>query len=84
MYRKLDRMLTIKDVTNMLPIGRDLVLQMFHLPDFPKIQINRRYFVMESELEEWLKTKSAKKLKLKGNSKKKGNQKQKGDDSNEE
>ena len=79
MERKLDKLLTPNDVAAIMPMGRDKILQMFHLPDFPKIQINRRYFVMESSLAEWLERNEGKKIKLKSNSKKRSNQKQKGD-----
>lgn len=79
MDRKLDKLLTPNDVAAIMPMGRDKILQMFHLPDFPKIQINRRYFVMESSLAEWLERNEGKKIKLKSNSKKRSNQKQKGD-----
>ena len=79
MDRKLDKLLTPKDVAVIMSMGRDKILQMFHLPDFPKIQINRRYFVMESSLAEWLERNEGKKIKLKSNSKKRSNQKQKGD-----
>ena len=79
MDRKLDKLLTPNDVAAIMPMGRDKILQMFHLPDFPKIQINNRYFVMESSLAEWLERNEGKKIKLKSNSKKRSNQKQKGD-----
>lgn len=80
MDRKLDKLLTPNDVAAIMPMGRDKILQMFHLPDFPKIQINNRYFVKESSLAEWLERNEGKKIKLTSNSKKKSTQKQKGDD----
>ena len=47
-------MLTVKDLQNILKIGRDKAYGLMHAKSFPSIKIGGRYYVQEQALQEWL------------------------------
>lgn len=48
------RLLTVKDLQKVLPIGRDKAYALMHSRAFPAIKIGGRYYVSEKALNEWL------------------------------
>jgi len=48
-------MLTVKDLTEKLGVGRDTAYALMRAKGFPSFKIGRRYFVSEEALEEWIK-----------------------------
>lgn len=51
--KTLSKLLTVNDVKEMLSIGRDRAYKLFQLEDFPKVRINKQYFIMEADLIAW-------------------------------
>ena len=50
----MDRLLTVKDVCEMLKIGKTGAYKLFHRADFPKIVIGKKLYVKESDLMNYL------------------------------
>lgn len=48
-------MLTVKDLTEKLGVGRDTAYALMRAKGFPSFKIGKRYFVSEEALEEWIK-----------------------------
>lgn len=48
------KLLSVKDLTNELNIGRDTAYSLMHAEAFPSIKIGGRYYVSEEALEKWL------------------------------
>ena len=47
-------LLTVKELQELLKIGRDKAYSLMHAKSFPSMKIGRRYFVHEQALQEWL------------------------------
>ncbi len=47
-------LLTVKDLQEILNIGRDTAYALMRSKSFPSIKIGCRYFVTREELEKWL------------------------------
>lgn len=50
----LEKMLTISDIEMHLQISKKKASKIMHMPDFPSIQIGKRYYVMEQDYIAWL------------------------------
>ena len=51
----MDKILKVKDIQNHLGISKTRAYEIIRLKNFPKIKIGHRYYVLETEYEEWLK-----------------------------
>lgn len=51
---KLKMMLTVKDLQELLNIGRDKAYSLMHSKSFPSMRLGRKYYVQEQALQEWL------------------------------
>ncbi len=49
-----DKLLDVKDLQKIMPIGRDKAYALMHARAFPAIKIGGRYFVSENALHKWL------------------------------
>lgn len=47
-------LLTVKDLQELLKIGRDTAYALMHSAGFPSIRIGGRYYVNKEELTKWL------------------------------
>lgn len=47
-------MLTVKDLQELLNIGRDKAYSLMHSKSFPSMRLGRKYYVQEQALQEWL------------------------------
>lgn len=47
-------LLTVKDLIQMLNIGRDTAYALMHAAGFPSIKLGGRYYVSRDELQKWL------------------------------
>ena len=47
-------MLTVKDLQELLKIGRDKAYSLMHSKSFPSMRLGRKYYVQEQALQEWL------------------------------
>lgn len=50
----MDQLLTVKDVSAILRIGRSGTYKLFDRNDFPKITVGKKLLVKESDLEKYL------------------------------
>lgn len=50
------RILTVKDVKNILGCGMNRAYEIVNQRDFPKIKIGKRFYIPEDEFEKWLET----------------------------
>ncbi len=50
----MEKLLTVRDVSDMLNIGKSNTYKLFRRRDFPKITIGRKMLVKESSLEKYL------------------------------
>ena len=50
----MDKYLSVKDVQEILQIGRNKAYNLIQQNDFPKIQIGRNYLIPETEFEKYL------------------------------
>ncbi|MBR1477161.1 MAG: helix-turn-helix domain-containing protein [Lachnospiraceae bacterium] len=57
-----ERYLTIAEVAEILPIGRDATYNLFKLKGFPSIQLGKRWIVSETSLKKWLKEQEGSKI----------------------
>jgi len=58
------RLLQVRDLQEILNIGRDTAYALMHNKSFPSTQIGGRYYVSASALEEWLNKIAYKKVTL--------------------
>ncbi len=49
-------MLTVKDLQEILKIGRDTAYALMHAKAFPSIKIGGRYYVTQEALDSWLRS----------------------------
>lgn len=49
-----EKALWVKDLEEYLNIGRSKALNLMRSAGFPSIRLGRRYFVMRSDLEDWI------------------------------
>ncbi|MCR5418571.1 MAG: helix-turn-helix domain-containing protein [Lachnospiraceae bacterium] len=54
MYNEELKIYTVKELANVLRIGRDKAYALIRSAGFPSIRIGKRYFVTEKALSEWL------------------------------
>lgn len=47
-------LLTVKDLINLLNVGRDTAYALMHSKGFPSMKIGGRYYVARDELQKWL------------------------------
>lgn len=47
-------LLTVKDLQELLKIGRDTAYSLMHAKGFPSIKLGGRYYVTREELDKWL------------------------------
>ena len=47
-------LLTVKDLVQLLKIGRDTAYALMHSSAFPSMKIGGRYYVTQEELQKWL------------------------------
>lgn len=47
-------MLTVKDLQELLNIGRDKAYSLMHSKSFPSMRLGRKYYVQEQAIQEWL------------------------------
>ena len=47
-------LLTVKELQQLLKIGRDKAYCLMHAKSFPSVKIGGRYYVQEQALQEWL------------------------------
>jgi len=47
-------LLTVKDLQELLNIGRDKAYSLMHSKSFPSMRLGRKYYVQEQALQEWL------------------------------
>ena len=47
-------LLTVKDLVQLLKIGRDTAYALMHSSAFPSMKIGGRYYVTQKELQKWL------------------------------
>ena len=47
-------MLTVKDLQELLKIGRDKAYSLMHSKSFPSMRLGRKYYFQEQALQEWL------------------------------
>lgn len=52
----MEKLLTIKDLTERLPISKNNAYELMRRNDFPSIRLGRKYIVLEDELEKYLKS----------------------------
>jgi len=50
----MNRLLTPKDVQDILGVGRDVSYKLFKLRGFPSLRIGKRYFVQEERLNQYI------------------------------
>ncbi|MDE6602417.1 MAG: helix-turn-helix domain-containing protein [Lachnospiraceae bacterium] len=50
----MDRLLTVKEVSDVLRLGKTNTYKLFQRGDFPKVLIGRKLLVKESELDKYL------------------------------
>lgn len=50
----MEKLLTVKEVSDILRIGRSGTYKLFDKKDFPKITIGKKLFVKESDLDKYL------------------------------
>ena len=55
-------LLTVKDLQNLLKIGRDTAYALMHASAFPSIKIGGRYYVTKEALNKWLEKSENKKI----------------------
>lgn len=60
----MDRMLTVKELQEVLHIGRDRAYNLMRSSCFPSMIIGTRYYVSQSNLEKWINTYAYKEFKL--------------------
>jgi excisionase family DNA binding protein len=58
--------LTVKQVCDIIPLGKSTIYKIFHLDGFPAVKIGRRYMVEKSELMEWIKSREGKQVIING------------------
>ena len=60
----MEKYLSVKDIQNILQIGRNKTYNLIQQKDFPKIQIGRSYLIPETEFEKYLKRKLYKSIEV--------------------
>ncbi len=49
------KFLTVKEVMEILRIGRTMTYELVNQPDFPKLRIGRKILILEKEFQDFLK-----------------------------
>lgn len=57
-------LLSTRDLQKKLRIGRDKAYALMHAPAFPSIKLGGRYYVVDKEVDDWLKRNAYKTFEL--------------------
>lgn len=62
--KDVSRMLTVKDVQQIMGMSKNVVYKLVSQPDFPKISINGRYYIPLEDFQSWCKTYTGKNISI--------------------
>ncbi len=58
------KMLDIKDLQNILKIGKNSAYNLMQTPGFPSMQVGRKWMISEEAFKEWLKNNEYNKIRV--------------------